>query len=147
MPSNDFRYIGPVAVSCPDGFQWNVKAEKCYTIEIYGPINGTNLVKGCQNILPEAFPVEPRDSTQMDHIKEVTGSDRIWLGMRKPDDFSDMHDFRYYSDGKRIEYQYWIPSKPNYEHHKEYCVLIRPDFNYRWNDVRCTILRKFICQL
>jgi len=60
-------------VSCPDGFQWDVKAEKCYTIEIYGPIKGTNLVKGCQNILPEAFPVEPRDNTQMDHIKEVTG--------------------------------------------------------------------------
>jgi len=60
-------------VSCPDGFQWNLKVENCYTIEIYGPIEGTNLAKGCQNILPEAFPVEPRDSTQMDHIREVTG--------------------------------------------------------------------------
>ena len=60
-------------MSCPDGFQWDRKAEKCYTIEIYGPTKGTNLIKACQKILPEAFPVEPKDSTEMDHIREVAG--------------------------------------------------------------------------
>jgi len=76
-----FNVLTQFSVSCPDGFQWDIKAKKCYTIEIYGPIKGSDTVKACQNLLPESYPAEPRDSVQMNHIKEVGGEIRpdIWV--------------------------------------------------------------------
>ena len=67
--------------------------------------------------------------------------------MRKPDDFSDKDDFRYYLGGKRIEYQQWLPSNADCVDNNEYCILTRPDDDHRWNDTPCTLFGKFICQL
>ncbi|KAK2139946.1 hypothetical protein LSH36_1546g00009 [Paralvinella palmiformis] len=134
-------------MSCPDGFEWDVKIRKCYTVKLYGPIIGTEIVKMCYNILPEAFPVEPRDSTQMNHIIETAGGRDIWMGMRKPDNFSDVHDFRYYSDGKPIEYEYWRKPDPNNYNNNEHCVLAQGNQELRWYDVICNIQGNIICQL
>jgi len=92
----------------------------------------------------EMFPRQPV-LNPVCHL--LIGSSAIWLGMRKPDDFSDVCDFRYYSDRKRIEYQYWSTLNPDYKLQNEYCVVTRPYDDDRWNDIPCTLLEMFICQL
>ncbi|KAK2141243.1 hypothetical protein LSH36_1134g00004 [Paralvinella palmiformis] len=134
-------------VPCPDGFQWNIKVKRCYTAEIYGPIQGYDAVNSCANILPGSFPVEPRNNAQMNHIKEVGGNFSIWLGMRKPDNFSDVHEFRYYSDGMPLEFEYWFQHNPNNFNNNEYCVVTTPENDHRWNDVKCILRRNLLCQL
>jgi hypothetical protein len=71
----------------------------------------------------------------------------IWMGIRKPDNFSDVHDFRYYSDGKPIEYEYWSKPDPNNQNNNEYCVLAKGYNQLRWHDVPCTLHGSLICQL
>ena len=62
-----------LSVSCPDGFQWDVDARKCYSSEIYGPVKGGDTIGRCQSILPEAQPFEPKDDSQMAYVRRAAG--------------------------------------------------------------------------
>ncbi|KAK2138787.1 hypothetical protein LSH36_2423g00002 [Paralvinella palmiformis] len=86
---------------------------------------------------------------EKDHglLENVAGDFRIWLGMRKPVNFSDVYDFRYYSDGMPIKFEYWLSDSPNNENNHENCVLTKPEYDHRWKDVSCTLSRNLICQL
>ncbi|KAK2139944.1 hypothetical protein LSH36_1546g00000 [Paralvinella palmiformis] len=67
--------------------------------------------------------------------------------MCKPVNFSDVYDFRYYSDGMPTQFEYWLSDNPNNENYHEYCVLTKPEYDHRWKDVSCTLSRNLICQL
>ena len=77
----------------------------------------------------------------------LLGGRDIWMGMRKPENVSDVHDFRYYSDGKPIEYEYWRKTDPNNYNNNEHCVLAQGNQELRWYDVICNIQGNIICQL
>ncbi|KAK2160655.1 hypothetical protein LSH36_128g01022 [Paralvinella palmiformis] len=132
-------------LSCPDGFQWDVDARKCYSSEIYGPVKGGDTIGRCQSILPEAQPFEPKDDSQMAYVRRAAGVYYIWMGMRRPENSTDVHDFRYYSNGKPIEYEYWDSGNPDDTDHD--CVLSVSFHDYRWIDTGCEFNKYVICEL
>ena len=60
-------------VTCPSGFQWHNKIRKCYSSEVKKSILGTDTVKVCKSLHPDATPVEPRNQVEMDIIENIAG--------------------------------------------------------------------------
>ena len=59
---------------CPAGFQWQPTTSKCYSSQVRRSILGTDIVKECKALHPEAIPVEPRNQAEMDIIQNLAGT-------------------------------------------------------------------------
>ncbi|KAK9885676.1 hypothetical protein WA026_012440 [Henosepilachna vigintioctopunctata] len=58
-------------------------------------------------------------------------------------------EFVWFSTGKHMNFTYWIPPQPDNSAKIEHCVQIQKsnDEHYLWNDVVCTTMINFICEL
>ena len=58
---------------CPTGFAWQENVMKCYSSRAINSILGSDTVRACKTLHPEATPVEPRNQIQMDTILRIDG--------------------------------------------------------------------------
>ena len=61
-------------VSCPKGFQWNGKANRCYSTKMYRDVVGTDIVGMCKDLHQDASPAEPRSSEKLQAIADRAGT-------------------------------------------------------------------------
>ena len=51
-----------------------------------------------------------------------------------------------WSDGTPISYVNWNDGEPNSYYDNEDCVEIIPSLGSKWNDEKCDILKKSVCE-
>ena len=71
------EYIKRISITflgmCPIGFQWHANIKKCYSFQLSMLVAGTDIVKVCKDLHPEATPVEPRNQEEMNTIVNMAG--------------------------------------------------------------------------
>ena len=72
-----------ITVSCPRGFIWYGKANKCYSSQVFESVPGTVMIQVCKDLHPEATTVEPRNQAQMDVIVSIAGESLARYSLKK----------------------------------------------------------------
>ncbi|KAK2153460.1 hypothetical protein LSH36_296g02007 [Paralvinella palmiformis] len=107
---------------CPSNFEWDIYTRKCYSFIHLDPANMTIAVK-----------------------YDLRWS---WLGMYRPSSTNDLLDFRYNSNGERIQYALWKNGEPNNKNENKICIVAEVEQGaLMWEDVSCEIVTSFICEI
>ncbi|KAK2160654.1 hypothetical protein LSH36_128g01021 [Paralvinella palmiformis] len=134
-------------VSCPRGFIWYGKANKCYSSQVFESVPGTVMIQVCKDLHPEATTVEPRNQAQMDVIVSIAVDRHVWVGMYRPENSDILEDFKYFSDGTNITYTNWGTGDPNNGDNNEDCVVSAWYLNFRLMDIYCYYTYLLICEV
>ncbi|XP_072023076.1 neurocan core protein-like [Amphiura filiformis] len=88
--------------------------------------------------------VSIHSSEEQSFVKElITESALTWIGLN---DRTTEDSFKW-SDGTQNDYNYWNPGEPNNAHDTEDCVAVLTNSaSMKWNDVSCTLDKRFVCK-
>ncbi|KAG8430852.1 hypothetical protein GDO86_019873 [Hymenochirus boettgeri] len=66
----------------------------------------------------------------------------VWIGLTDP-----RQNGRWiWSDNSINNHQQWAPRQPDNDNQSEYCVELRKERGFLWNDVDCNIMRHYLCK-
>lgn len=68
----------------------------------------------------------------------------VWIGAH---DSERESTFVWESDNSSLSYSDWVPEEPNNHYLNEDCASMRKKHDYRWNDVPCSMLLSYICEI
>ncbi|KAK7886646.1 hypothetical protein WMY93_026267 [Mugilogobius chulae] len=89
--------------------------------------------KYCRDLLTDLVSIQsPKENAIVSNM-----SQNVWIGLFK--------DPWKWSDGRNSSFRYWVNSQPNYLDGQD-CVTVVFKNKGKWNDLKCTGRRKFICQ-
>lgn len=88
---------------------------------------------------------EPRTTTAINFLKSKAMERKIgfWLGGH---DKIKENEWRWYSNSDMISVTSWARGQPDNYLGSEHCLHIRWDYSYNWNDAKCGLDRRYICQ-
>ena len=70
------------------------------------------------------------------------GKEGRWIGLG---DYGNERLFKW-SDGTPISFVNWNDGEPNGYYDDEDCVALIPSLGNKWNDERCNLLKKSVCE-
>ncbi|XP_031418414.1 alpha-N-acetylgalactosamine-specific lectin-like [Clupea harengus] len=125
---------------CPPG--WSVFNRRCFKI-VTSSSTFHKAQMACAN--ENAHLASVHSAAENDFIQGLVrnaglSSQGAWIG--GSDDGSE--GTWYWIDGSAFDFSDWTIGQPD-NYHTEDCLMLTPDGNLRWNDLRCDDLRPFIC--
>ncbi|XP_052084106.1 perlucin-like protein [Mytilus californianus] len=77
------------------------------------------------------------------YIQTDNNTHNVWIGAH---DSERESNFVWESDNSSLSYTDWNSGEPNNELNED-CASMRKKRNYRWNDVSCSLLFSYICEI
>ncbi|XP_044214060.1 macrophage mannose receptor 1 [Thunnus albacares] len=88
----------------------------------------------CRGLSSDLVSIHSEEENEA--VRNVSVSQDVWIGL--------FRDPWKWSDGSNSSFRYWKPIQPNYLEGQDCVAAIFKD-NGRWNDLRCTGKRNFVC--
>eukprot|EP00064_Thunnus_orientalis_P005924 superscaffoldBa00000597_g5938 len=88
----------------------------------------------CRGLSSDLVSIHSEEENEA--VRNVSVSRDVWIGL--------FRDPWKWSDGSNSSFRYWKPIQPNYLEGQDCVAAIFKD-NGRWNDLRCTGKRNFVC--
>ncbi|XP_061531116.1 macrophage mannose receptor 1 isoform X1 [Phycodurus eques] len=90
--------------------------------------------KHCRDLSLDLVSVGSADENR--EVRNVSTAQTVWIGL--------FRDPWRWSDGSRSSFRFWKPRQPNYRDQDCVAAIFKDDG--RWNDLKCSSHRTFVCQ-
>lgn len=91
--------------------------------------------KHCRGLSSDLVSISSAEESEA--VRNVSLSPNVWIGL-----FKDRWEW---SDGSSSSFRDWKPYQPNYLKGQD-CVAAVFSEGGKWNDLKCVVKRRFICQ-
>ena len=133
-----------------EGPEWEYLHGKCYQL-ITEQKNWQEAQDHCKTLKAKlAEPQSPCESDLIHYFLQITRprdadvGGYVWIGIK---DIDTENTFVLASNDQPLKYEYWDPNEPNNWGDDEDCVHLNQRLsNGKWNDMKCSHKRAFICE-
>ncbi|XP_062566878.1 ladderlectin-like [Saccostrea cucullata] len=128
--------------SCPDG--WVSFGPSCYVV-IHTVATMPAAMHQCYDLNAKLAEIETEKERNfiVQHMKDLKSPECMWIG---GSDAIIEGQWYWMTSQMTFTFADWVEGEPNNDRGGEDCVHINPNSDYHWNDAKCTIAYKFICE-
>lgn len=127
--------------ACPPGFAGY--SDSCYFFSApETKLNWFEAAEACTAIGGRFASVESLEERNyiVSNVKAVCG-DSAWIGGN-----SLSTKFRWFHNRELFTYSDWAGGEPNNDDSEEFCVELRENKDYKWNDQECFTANCYVCE-